>query len=250
MYNTDISQDSNIISNKELKSAFQTIQYIIYQKDEKIKKLEEENLLLKNRLKEYESQRYNKDNSSYENLKRNQSENELTNAFSNSVRENRILRNTSTIQNQKDNSFGIKFQNVSEDYNINPNSPFNALRTQTDHQTINEIKNHYVPVYSNENNVLYTHQNFDTFKSPPRNNQITEENNQSRNEVKVFLNEVREKIPAKEFKEFIKLIKILTDKNNQVSINRKEIFDKVKVLFGIQFRDMYFKFEQLLSIKK
>lgn len=245
MYNTDISQDNTITTTKELKSAFHTIQLIINHKDERIKQLEEENSQLKNNLREYESNKYNKNISSYDNQKRNYSDIDYTNTISNSVRENRINRNASTIQNQKENSFGKKFQNVSEDYNITPSSPMKIIRTQPD---INEIRNQYVPVYSNENeNYVYSHQNFETFKSPTRN---MEDNNQSRNEVKVFLNDVREKIPAKEFKEFIKLIKILTDKNNQVSINRKEIFDKVKILFGIQYRDFYLKFEQLLSIKK
>jgi hypothetical protein len=70
----------------------------------------------------------------------------------------------------------------------------------------------------------------------------------SRYEVKEFLNTVKEKIPGKEFKEFIKLIKLLTDRNNIQ--NKTEIFNLVKILFGERYKDLYDKFEKILSNKK
>ena len=240
MYNQGESQETSIIVTKELKSAFQSIQYVLYHKEEKIKQLEEENLILKRKIKEMESQTQNSEYLYQENLKIPQSEAELI-----SAKENKY-KNASSQQNQNTTSYGRKFQNDREDFLSLPGSPYNNQKsTQNENFRIN-----YVPVYTNENNnYMYSpSQNLDILKSPVR-TQTSEESNFSRNEVKYFLNEVRDKIPSKDFKEFIKLIKILTEKNNQGSVNRKEIFDKVKNLFGLQFKDMYNKFELLLSLK-
>jgi hypothetical protein len=240
MYNQGESQETSIIVTKELKSAFQSIQYVLYHKEEQIKQLEEENLILKRKIKEMESQTQNSEYLYQENLKIPQSEAELIYA-----KENKY-KNTSSQQNQNSTSYGRKFQNDREDFLSLPGSPYNNQKnTQNENFRIN-----YVPVYTNENNnYMYSpSQNLDILKSPVR-TQTSEESNFSRNEVKYFLNEVRDKIPSKDFKEFIKLIKILTEKNNQGSVNRKEIFDKVKNLFGLQFKDMYNKFELLLSLK-
>jgi hypothetical protein len=249
MNNLGESQENNILANKELKSAFQSIQYIIYHKEEKIKQLEEENMMLKNKIKELETLNYNRELSNYDNLKKPQKETEF-----NSIREIKY-RNIPTTQNQSNTSYGLKYQNEKEDFLSSPGSPFTNLKnTQNEIPIMNElnVRKNFVPVYSNENNnYLYSpNQNIEILKSPVRTTHPTDDSNNSRNDVKLFLNEVREKIPSKEFKEFIKLIKILTDKNNQVPVNRKDIFDKVKILFGMQFRDMYYKFEQLLSVKK
>ena len=67
----------------------------------------------------------------------------------------------------------------------------------------------------------------------------------SRNKVKEFLNELKEKLDAKRFKVFIKNVKILTDKSQNV--NRKQVFDQVKAIFGEDQFDLYYKFESILS---
>jgi len=244
MYNTDNIQENNTISNNDLRSAFQTIHYIILQKDDMIKQLEEENHLLKIKLKEYETKKQNRDLSNKDNVK----------IQTHDVEQNTQRENRQRIITKSPNNYGMKIQQEREDFIASSASPFRNSKIQQDIQINNNIKNHFVPVYSNdnlENNYLFTPTaKFETNKSPPNMNIIMEDSNQSRNEVKVFLNEVREKIPSKDFKEFIQLIKILTDKNSQEGTNRKEIFDKVKILFGIQYRDMYLKFEHLLSLKK
>ena len=71
--------------------------------------------------------------------------------------------------------------------------------------------------------------------------------NESRDEVKIFLLKVKERIPAKDFKEFITDIKLLTDKNNVC--NKKEIINHVNVIFQ-NHRDLYERFEEILLIKK
>ena len=71
---------------------------------------------------------------------------------------------------------------------------------------------------------------------------------QSRNEVKNYLKEVKDIVDPKLFKEFIKNIKLLTNKT--ANVNKKAIIDNVKNLFGDQYIDLYMKFETILGVKK
>ncbi len=72
-------------------------------------------------------------------------------------------------------------------------------------------------------------------------------NQDSRDEIKDFLLKVKEKIPGKDFKDFIGYIKMLTDKNNVC--NKKEIINHMNTIFQNQ-RDLYARFEEILLIKK
>lgn len=78
---------------------------------------------------------------------------------------------------------------------------------------------------------------------------LPKDSSQSRNEVKKFLNEVKGQVEPKLFKEFIKNIKLLTNKTGN-SVNRKAIIENVKNLFGEQHMDLFLKFEEILGIKK
>ena len=71
---------------------------------------------------------------------------------------------------------------------------------------------------------------------------------QSRNEVKNYLKEVKDIVDPKLFKEFIKNIKLLTNKT--ANVNKKVIIENVRNLFGEQYIDLYMKFETILGVKK
>ena len=71
---------------------------------------------------------------------------------------------------------------------------------------------------------------------------------QSRNEVKNYLKEVKDIVDPKLFKEFIKKIKLLTNKT--ANVNKKAIIENVRNLFGEQYIDLYMKFETILGVKK
>ena len=75
----------------------------------------------------------------------------------------------------------------------------------------------------------------------------TMSNPDSRDDIKDFLLTVKQKIPGKDFKDFIVDIKMLTDKNNQC--NKKEIIQHVNIIFQ-NHRDLYSRFEEILLIKK
>lgn len=74
------------------------------------------------------------------------------------------------------------------------------------------------------------------------------ERGQSRNDVKNYLAVVKEQIDSKTFKDFIKCIKMLT--NKQLVSNKKEIFENVEFLLGEEHKDLYVKFEEILGYKK
>ena len=71
---------------------------------------------------------------------------------------------------------------------------------------------------------------------------------QSRNEVKMYLSEVKDKVDPKTFREFIKNIKKLTSKD--VSVDRAAVIENVRALFGKKFSDLFEKFEKILCVKK
>ncbi len=70
---------------------------------------------------------------------------------------------------------------------------------------------------------------------------------ESRDEIKEFLLQVKGRIQAKDFKEFISDIKLLTDRNN--ICNKNEVINHVNMIFQ-NHRDLYASFEEILLIKK
>ena len=87
----------------------------------------------------------------------------------------------------------------------------------------------------------------------------SKDNTQWKNEVKKYLNDVKEKVEPELFREFIKYIKVMTSKNNNNNnsrnnsnskSNKKEIVNKVKELFGEKYIDLYHQFEVIVCLKK
>ena len=91
-----------------------------------------------------------------------------------------------------------------------------------------------------------------TTQTPSNSFMITNSGNkdsaQSRNDVKNYLKEVKDIVDPKLFKEFIKNIKLLTNKT--ANVNKKAIIENVKNLFGEEYIELYLKFETILGVKK
>jgi hypothetical protein len=123
-----------------------------------------------------------------------------------------------------------------------PNNKYNNINriNNNNNNNINN-NNNLSPSFSNYNNISNKEDSRSNPLSPKLNT------NETRDEVKVFLLKVKEKIPAKDFKEFITDIKLLTDKNNVC--NKKEIINHVNAIFQ-NHRDLYERFEEILLIKK
>jgi hypothetical protein len=235
---------------ENLETAFQIIQNVLKQKDERIRELDEENRSLKIRLSEFEEKVSDKIDDNEHNFK----DSDLLKQNYYSERENIVKNNQSKEMKgliYSPNPYNLNYNYVSETKNSNNNlntkdsnsiSGSASKPTRTILSPINPHNNNSNIASEPEKNHNYSTNNF------RKDNNIANDSS-SRNEVKYFLNEVKEKIPARDFKEFIKYIKILTDKS-QVCLNRKEILDNVKSLFGNKQKDLYLRFEQLLSVKK
>jgi hypothetical protein len=70
----------------------------------------------------------------------------------------------------------------------------------------------------------------------------------SKLEVKAYLKEVKEKVDPPIFKEFIKNIKSLTNSKDKSGIYKNIVVEKVKLLFGEQYKDLFIKFQSIIGI--
>jgi hypothetical protein len=69
----------------------------------------------------------------------------------------------------------------------------------------------------------------------------------SKGEVKLYLKEVKSKVDPIIFKEFIKNIKLLTNSKNKNKVDKNSIIEKIRILFGEQFKDLFIKFKAILG---
>ncbi len=69
----------------------------------------------------------------------------------------------------------------------------------------------------------------------------------SKSEVKSYLKEVKSKVDPIIFKEFIKNIKLLTNSKNKNRVDKNSVIEKIRLLFGEQFKDLFIKFQAILG---
>lgn len=208
------------------------IKQLFEQKDNEIKLLErkcsvleEENQNLKNKLMEYE-QNYSKKahNNSYI------SSSQIPNKHNTSTTNDYRINNKVAESNLLISSFNKERENpnksrsfITNDKEIEiPNSP----------NDINQI--------IRENQYIYSPTNYSM-------NSKNFESNDNRVEIKDFLLTVKSKVPADSFKDFIKYLKLLTQKND--NIDKNEIMYEVKRIF-YNNNDLYDKFERIIINKK
>ena len=70
---------------------------------------------------------------------------------------------------------------------------------------------------------------------------------QSKNEVKLYLKEVKSKVDPIIFKEFIQNIKLLTNSKEKKGVDKNSVIERVRILFGEQFKDLFIKFQSILG---
>ena len=68
-------------------------------------------------------------------------------------------------------------------------------------------------------------------------------------ERKQFLKEVKEKVPSNIFRQFIYYVKLLTDETKNSSVDKNGIIEKIKLLFGIEYIDLFRKFQTFVTIR-
>ena len=134
----------------------------------------------------------------------------------------------------------------------------NPFRNRDDNTNINN--NYYMHTKSSNHYKIKTNNGNNGFNLSNK-NVLTNETNEgsiftgnsssfqkhSKNEVKLYLKEVKSKVDPIIFKDFIQNIKLLTNSKDKNSVDRKSVIEKVRILFGEQFKDLFFKFQSILG---
>ncbi len=68
-------------------------------------------------------------------------------------------------------------------------------------------------------------------------------------EVKSYLKKFKSRVNQIIFKEFIQNINLLTNSKDKNGVDKKSDVEKVRILFGEEYKDLYMKFENIFGIK-
>ena len=251
-FNNQNLKNINQISNNNINKALNVIRNEFKRKDDKIKALELKVTELENRI------------------------NRIT-------KTNNFASNSTTPINRSSNLFNISQRNIGKNFTfsdkyseeINPsyskrdsnlnkitdgnfNRGNNPFRSRDDNTNLNN--NYYMHTKSSNQYKIKTSNGNNGFIPLNKNVQTNETNEgsiftgnsssfqkHSKNEVKLYLKEVKSKVDPIIFKEFIQNIKLLTNSKDKNAVDRKSVIEKVRILFGEQFKDLFFKFQSILG---
>ena len=167
----------------------------------------------------------------------------------NMINENNLNNKNINLPLNKNFTFGEK--NSGEINNIKVDTGIDRYKIDSYYPQINSSnqfkvnnnKNIFENNYSNKNNAL---------NEGLKENSMTENSkkSQSKNEVKLYLKEVKGKVEPYIFKEFIKNIKLLTSSKETNEIDRNKIVENVKLLFGEEYKDLFIKFESIIGVNE
>ena len=92
--------------------------------------------------------------------------------------------------------------------------------------------------------------NQQTFHSPPLSCSLSPKSTMmTKIEIKQFLKEVKGKVPSNIFRQFIYYVKLLTDKTKNSTVDKNGIIEKIKILLGIEYIDLFQKFQTFVTIR-
>ena len=108
---------------------------------------------------------------------------------------------------------------------------------------------HNIPSYNSDSeNIVKRFQKYENLSHSHENSIKTYNgsNYNSKAEVKNYLRAVKNILEPKKFKEFIKNIKMLTDKSNS-SFNKNIIYENIKIIFGEEHNDLFIRFKTIIG---
>ena len=108
---------------------------------------------------------------------------------------------------------------------------------------------HNIPSYNSDSeNIVKRFQKYENLSHSHENSIKTYNgsNYNSKAEVKNYLRAVKNILEPKKFKEFIKNIKMLTDKSNS-SFNKNIIVENVRIIFGEEHNDLFIRFKTIIG---
>ena len=234
--NNNINQNRNINinnndNNNELGRAFLIIQKELKKKDNKIYELERK---LQELTKKY--------NSLLNNTNNNINNNYRISNISPSMEEDpkNIYKNT-----MNKNVYNIGFNNNNQNMNL---INLNNIRSYSQKKPFQGSNLNY---NSDNENIVKRNQGYDNLSHSNDNSVLTYNgvHTNSKKDVKDYLKEVKEKIDARKFKEFIRNIKLLTSKSG-IAPNKESIVESMRNLFGKEHIDLFLRFEKIIGANK
>ena len=239
--NNNIRNTNTDINNNNINKALMILRSEFKKKDERIKSLELKVADLERKINMIKLQNQNM----------NANQNNNINIINN--------KNISLPLNftfQQDNSGGANM-------NMNANTNQNQIRKNKADVGVGSFRvdNNYFPQTNSLNQFkVNNNQNMLEKKYSTKSDNLTEGvrdsslsgNSQihSKNEVKLYLKEVKQKVEPHIFKEFIKNIKLLTSSRETNGIDKNIIVENVQSLFGEQYKDLFIKFESIIGVNE
>ena len=175
--------------------------------------------------------------------------NMITTSKYNSVQQNKnkILNENNNINVPLTKNFTFAEKNSAEINKVNKIDVGVGVNfTQTKSSNQFKVNNNQYNLNSNSNN------NNNASEGVKENLSLTINSGNSRthskNEVKLYLKEVKEKVEPYIFKEFIKNIKSLTSSKDKNGVDKNKIVENVKFLFGDKYKELFIKFESIIGV--
>ena len=243
------------IQNNNINKALMVLRNEFKKKDDRIKALELKVAELENKINMitnsgnyYQlSENNNNNNSNIINLTR-----KFTSAekYADKINSNYIkresLNKTPEVNYARENN---PFRYKDDNQNMNNNNYYNQIKSANQYkikQNNNDNNNEFI--MENKNNNINNLNDARIEGSTYTGNSGSLQRH-SKNDVKIFLKEVKSKVDPPIFKEFIQNIKLLTNaKDKKSDVDKNTVIEKVRLLFGEQFKDLFIKFESIIGI--
>ena len=171
--------------------------------------------------------------------------------FSDKLSEEVNYNNNIREQNNYNNYLNNPTKGINNEISNNPLNKKEVNKRIVNYQNISNNQNRMDPMKENEFG-LSQQKNKDINNDNQRENSIKTWNSGNYHgwtkiDVKLYLKEVKSKLPPDEFKEFIYSIKLLTSSRTQENVDRNSVVEKVRNLLEGRFDDLFDKFKAIIG---
>ena len=255
--------NNNLNQNNNINKALMIIRAEFKKKDDKIRELELKVAELEKKINSITKTGNFQSNNNNQALNNN-----YMNSISNMNSQKKFGKNFTFSENYSEEinpAFNKRDSNLNKTPDMNYNNRVNPFRNTDDSNNTNKNNfynqtksaNQYKIMQNNDNDNDYTLEKKGSkqtnYGDNARENSIITGNSSnfqghSKMEVKSYLKEVKSRVNQVIFKEFIKNIKLLTNSKDKNGVDKKSVVDKVRILFGEEYKDLYIKFESIIGI--
>lgn len=222
---------NNYKTQDEVSKALMLISREFKNKDNRIKELEQKILEMQSKIQSLTNKNYSTKQNNEINYKMNTPINKYKNKEGNITP---IQNNFGMGLNNEVKNFGYL-----DNYNVQKNDMLNQENINNDFNCISNSKKIVLKKFGTGDNLSHSNDNSTYSYNIGQN---------SKSDVKNYLKIVKSRVDPAMFKEFIHNIKLLTSKNNS-GLNRNIIIEKVRMLFGEEYSDLFNQFQNIIGIK-